>query len=76
MNTVKYTITIFLKNAGSNEGDLSGKLRFNDCEIINDPNDEPFEYTLKFRYMSASTGKMVAATFNLDNIVGYVKEEI
>lgn len=69
-------ITIFLNGAGSNEGDLSGKLQFRQCtniELISMDGGLTF---LSFTYRGkGGTGKPVKASFNLGNIYGYGKEE-
>ncbi len=87
MPETKYTITIFTQAAGSNKGDLSGKLRFEDCtdmQIINSKavglinagsNLMKMPVSLEFNYKSASTGKKNFARFALTSIVGYVVEE-
>lgn len=69
-------ITIFLNGAGSNEGDLSGKLQFRQCTDIDLIYMDGGLTFLSFTYRGkGGTGKPVQASFNLGNICGYGTEE-
>lgn len=69
-------ITIFLNGAGSNEGDLSGKLQFRRCTDIELTPTYGGITLLSFTYRGkGGTGKPVKASFNLNNICGHGIEE-